>query len=105
MSLYPTDLQIVDEQLQIQWSDGQARRYQFSELRRKCPCATCRERRQAEAKRQPGQLTVLSADEARPARVTAMKPVGNYAYSIVFSDGHDSGIFTFEFLLELGEPV
>lgn len=31
-----------------------------------------------------------------------MRPVGNYAYSILFSDGHDSGIFTFEFLLSLG---
>ena len=25
-----------------------------------------------------------------------MKPVGNYAYSIAFSDGHDTGIFSFE---------
>ena len=34
-----------------------------------------------------------------------MKPVGNYAYSIAFSDGHDTGIFTFEFLRELGTEV
>ena len=34
-----------------------------------------------------------------------MKPVGNYAYSIEFSDGHDTGIFTLEFLQSLGELV
>jgi DUF971 family protein len=31
-----------------------------------------------------------------------MEPVGNYAYSIRFSDGHDTGIYTFELLQALG---
>ncbi len=34
-----------------------------------------------------------------------MKPVGNYAYSIEFSDGHDTGIYTFEYLRELGREA
>ena len=34
-----------------------------------------------------------------------MKPVGNYAYCIAFSDGHDTGIYTFEQLRELGHEV
>ena len=34
-----------------------------------------------------------------------MKPVGNYAYAIAFSDGHDTGIFTFALLLELGQQA
>jgi len=37
--------------------------------------------------------------------ILGMKPVGNYAYSISFSDGHDTGIFTLEFLRELGKEV
>jgi DUF971 family protein len=48
-------------------------------------------------------LPVLSTAEARPLKLLGMKPVGNYAYAIDFSDGHDTGIFTFELLLELGE--
>ena len=52
----------------------------------------------------PLQLPVLSPAEARPLRVESMRPVGNYAYAIVFSDGHASGIFTFALLLELGQP-
>ena len=34
-----------------------------------------------------------------------MKPVGNYAYSLTFSDGHDTGIYTYDLLRELGEQV
>ena len=43
--------------------------------------------------------------EARPLTIASMQPVGNYAYSIAFSDGHDTGIFTLEFLHEHGVPV
>ena len=32
-----------------------------------------------------------------------MKPVGKYAYSLTFSDGHDIGIYTYDLLRELGE--
>lgn len=101
---YPTSLKIVDQRrLQIDWSDGQVRQYSFMELRDSCPCASCREKRtHAAASANPLQLQVLSPAEARPIRVQSMRPVGNYAYSIAFSDGHDSGIFTFELLLSLG---
>jgi DUF971 family protein len=105
MNLYPTNLTRIDDQhIQIDWSDGQVRQYTVKQLRDECPCATCRERRTEQAPTgNPLQLTVLSPMEARPLRVQAMKPVGHYAYNIVFSDGHDSGIFTFELLRELGE--
>ena len=43
-------------------------------------------------------LPILAPEEARPLEITGMRPVGNYAYNIAFSDGHDSGIFTFEML-------
>jgi DUF971 family protein len=48
---------------------------------------------------------VLSLAEARPLTVLGMTPVGNYAYSIAFSDGHDTGIYTLEFLRSLGSEV
>ena len=47
-------------------------------------------------------LPVLSTEEAQPLKITGMKPVGNYAYSIEFNDGHDTGIFPFELLRALG---
>jgi DUF971 family protein len=100
MREWPTKLERLDPQrLAIEWSDGQRRVYRVRELRDHCPCATCREKRS-----QPRpMLPVLAPGEIQPLGVQGMKPVGSYAYSIVFSDGHDSGIFTFELLRELGE--
>lgn len=99
-SALPTKLEIAnDAELLIEWSDGQTRRYGFGELRKQCPCATCREKR----KTPPSLLPIVSAEEAQPLTILGMKPVGNYAYSINFSDGHDTGIYSFDFLRELGE--
>jgi DUF971 family protein len=68
-------------------------------LRDACPCATCREQRAAP--QPPGLLPVLSPAEVAPLAITAMRPVGQYAYAIGFSDGHSSGIYTLEYLREL----
>jgi DUF971 family protein len=45
---------------------------------------------------------VLSPQELAPLSIAGMTPVGQYAYSIEFSDGHSSGIYTLEYLRELG---
>lgn len=105
MDLRPNKLELrSDDRLFIEWSDGQKHEITFSQLRRSCPCATCREQR-AKPPQPTGGLQVLSLAEARPLKILGMKPVGNYAYSIAFSDDHDTGIFTLPFLRELGTPV
>jgi len=105
MSLQPIDLKLTDQgRLLITWSDGQRREYAVRELRDACPCASCREKR-AQPEPPPGQLPVLSAAETQPMRLAAMKPVGHYAYSLRFSDGHDTGIYTFAELRQLGKEV
>jgi len=105
MATRPTKLELSGEQaLRIGWDDGTTREYTFRELRDACPCATCREKRSAPP--QPANLLqVLSPAETQPLRLMGMTPVGNYAYSIAFSDGHDTGIFTLDFLRELGREV
>ena len=35
-------------------------------------------------------------------KIKALEPVGNYAVRIVFDDGHDSGLYSWDFLLKLG---
>lgn len=105
MPAQPTNLRLTDAgRLQIEWSDGQLREYRVQELRDACPCATCREKRDAP---QPStdELPVLSLEEARPLAIASMKPVGNYAYNIAFSDGHNTGIYTLDSLRELGDAV
>lgn len=107
MTPYPTHLERQpDRRLLIEWSDGQRRLYRSSELRKACPCATCREKRAAgEGDKMQSLLKVIAPHEAEPVAIAAMEPVGNYAYKLHFSDGHDTGIYTFEFLRELGEET
>lgn len=104
--LTPVSIDRVGETgIEIQWSDGSVSSWTVAQLRKACPCATCREKK-AGAAADPPQATrsptlpVLSAAEARPLRIESMRPVGQYAYSIEFSDGHSSGIFTFAMLHE-----
>jgi DUF971 family protein len=95
---------VQDNTLRITWSDLQARNYSIRELRDACPCATCREKRNAPPA-SPTLLPIITEAETRPLRITAMKPVGNYAYSIDFSDGHNTGIYTIESLREMGQDL
>lgn len=97
MSVQPTKLALTGGLLQIDWSDGTRRQYQAAELRRRCPCATC----QAERAR-PGRGSG-SAAAYRGVMIAQVNPVGNYAYRIRFSDGHDTGIYPLELLRELGQ--
>ena len=100
---------IAPNEIEIVWSDGQTMRYTAKKLRDVCPCATCREKRRGEeqkisnAKAKSNMLLpVLAASEAKPLTIERLRPVGNYAYNIAFGDGHDSGIFTLEFLHQIG---
>ena len=105
MTARPTKLETIDDdQIQISWDDGTVRRYGIRQLRDACPCATCREKRRA-GPQDPTALPVLSTAETAPLKVLAMDPIGNYAYGIHFSDGHDTGIYQLELLRELGTEV
>jgi DUF971 family protein len=109
MSVYPTGLSLpAPDRLLIEWSDGARLVTRVKELRANCPCATCREKYTQEAiAPKPADLKslpVLTDAQLQPLRIVKMLPLGNYAYNIAFSDGHDSGIFTFELLRELGTP-
>jgi DUF971 family protein len=93
-----------ESRIRIQWSDGKESMWEAWELRKLCPCATCKEKKGGEKKggeKEVGKmkgLEVISLSEARPMRVEGMRPVGNYAYAIEFSDGHSSGLFGFALL-------
>ena len=106
MDLLPTALKLTENRsVEITWSDGETLNYPFGLLRNACPCATCREKKRADSSKPKGLLQVLSAAETVPLAVTQMRPVGNYAYNINFSDGHSSGLFTMDLLREIGKPV
>ena len=74
--------------------------YSAQNLRDACPCATCREKRTIPRESNP--LQVLESSDLVSLSIREMQPIGQYAYKILFSDGHDSGIYTLEYLRELG---
>ncbi len=107
MTPLPTALaRLPDGSLRIDWNDGAARIYSVGELREACPCASCNEKRMMEEIAPPDPLALpVIAGPAEPLAIAGMKPVGNYAYSIAFSDGHDTGIYPLVLLRELGREV
>ena len=67
-------------------------------LRRECPCAHCRELRDANE----GGLTLLQPEAvSATAEVRGVSYVGRYGIRIEWADGHDHGIYTFEFFRAL----
>jgi DUF971 family protein len=48
----------------------------------------------------PGQKQIVTGKEH--VKITALEPVGNYAVRIVFDDGHDTGLYSWDYLYELG---
>lgn len=87
--------------VEIDWKDGHKSHWNFRWLRDACPCATCNEERESSG-RLPGepkakQQALLSMYEA-PPRPVEVTPVGNYAIRFKWNDGHQSGIYSWEYL-------
>ncbi|MCH7595658.1 MAG: DUF971 domain-containing protein [Planctomycetes bacterium] len=96
----PRDLKIKlkEQRLVIDWKDGERSEFTLAQLRRACPCATCRGERE-HADENP--LKILKADPTG-VRVTSARLMGNYAIQFDWSDGHNTGIFDFRMLRAMG---
>jgi DUF971 family protein len=89
-----------DKQLEIDWSDGTKSIYSLSLLRSMCPCASCREHRDKEQQRKT-LLPILPGNYSGGIRVINASLVGNYALQIEWSDQHDTGIYSWQYLREI----
>ena len=92
-------VQIIEEsdsELSITWSDGNETSYNAAELRRACPCAACIDE-------WTGRKTLR--DESIPDDISFnhISVVGRYALNFHFSDGHETGIYSFALLRKIGE--
>jgi len=88
---------VIDEQdgrITIEWSDGRSSSFNARQLRIACPCAGCVNEWTGEK---------ILKDDAIPADVDLSHTslVGRYALNFHFSDGHETGIFSFRYLREL----
>ena len=83
-----------DSELSIKWSDEVVTNYTAAQLRRACPCAGC-------VNEWTGEKTLKSETISEDLSFSNVMIVGRYALNFHFSDGHETGIFSFKYLREL----
>lgn len=93
----PVRIDVKDpKRVVVEFSDGKTLSYSPHFLRTQCPCAGCVDER-------TGRRTIQPGDVPLDVRLTGADPVGRYALRLTFSDGHSTGLYTFEVLRKLGE--
>jgi len=101
MRLEPTNIQQIGNELAIKWNDGTESYLDLQFLRRACPCAAC-----------GGEPDVLG-NIIRPNKsysdnsfqLVGFEIVGGYAIQPRWADGHSTGIYSFQYLRRISQPV
>lgn len=83
-----------DREIVVTWAADHVSTYPARALRLACQCATCKDEFTGRALLDPGTVP-------EDLRAEAVSLVGNYAIGIRWSDGHHTGIYTYEYLLTL----
>jgi len=92
---WPVELRVksADRRLEVEFDDGFTADLSAEFLRVHSPSAEV----QGHA---PGQRTVVTGKQA--VGISRLEPVGNYAVRIIFDDGHNTGLYSWTYLYELG---
>jgi DUF971 family protein len=95
MTPWPSELRVDASRktLHVAFESGERFALAAEYLRVESPSAEVQGHRPEEKRTVTGKQDVT---------IAGLEPVGNYAVRIVFSDGHDSGLFSWEWLLEMG---
>ena len=93
--LAPAGVAVADqgEALSVTWADGHRSLYTSGFLRGACPCATCK-----------GDHRPRDIDKVEPVEGVQLidyLPMGTYAIRLMFSDAHDTGIYSYDYLRTL----
>ncbi|MCX6896702.1 MAG: DUF971 domain-containing protein [Verrucomicrobia bacterium] len=91
----PTDMQRIGEELAIRWDDGSESFVPLEKLRRACPCAGCK-----------GEVDIMGNLYKNPElpliptsfQLGNMVTVGTYAVQFFWGDGHNTGLYSFDYL-------
>jgi DUF971 family protein len=89
-------LQEGDANLRITWADCSVCNYKAAALRRVCPCAQC-------VNEWTGQRTLKPEVVSDELLITDLNLVGRYALNFRWSDGHETGIYSFQYLRDICE--
>ncbi|PWT90687.1 MAG: hypothetical protein C5B55_09325 [Blastocatellia bacterium] len=97
MAIEPREIkQLDDATLRIIWSDDRECVFVASTLRRACPCAQC-------VNEWTGERTLKPQTISDDLQINDVSVVGRYALNFRWSDGHETGIYSFRYLRELCE--
>jgi DUF971 family protein len=94
-SAIPSEISRANEfDVKIRWQDGHESIYPARELRLACPCAAC-------VDEVTGHVRVIATSITQTVHPVKIEVVGRYAISIVWSDGHSTGIYPFDWLRKM----
>jgi DUF971 family protein len=97
--LLPADIQLIGRELAIRWEDGAETYVSIPDLRKASPSAEVRGEQDIFGQKYGGE----EHKEHQDVNLVGWKKVGNYAVRFEFSDGHQTGIYSFDYLRALGE--
>jgi DUF971 family protein len=95
----PTNIQSIGDEIAIAWSDGAESYLGQALLRGASPSAENKGEHDVFGNKYGGS----AASDFSGVRVVGWERVGNYAVRFDFSDGHRTGLYTFDYLRKLGE--
>ncbi len=96
----PIDIQTIGQELAVKWDDGTESFIRLERLRRACPCAGCK-----------GEMDIMGQVYRGPERqlfpasfqIRQLLNVGGYGLQPVWGDGHNTGIYSYEYLRRVAE--
>ena len=94
MKPIPKEIKAADGKLTIVWNDGAQSTYEFRPLRLACRCAACVDEWSHATLIQPAKIPL----DVKPVKIDV---VGSYAIHIDWSDGHVTGIYSYDYLRDL----
>ncbi len=88
-------------EMTVIWDDGHQSIYSFELLRAGCPCAECRGGHDKMGSIPPPEVFDVHIEDEQKITLKNIVPVGSYAITPVWEDGHDYGIYQWEYLRAL----
>ncbi|RMG41096.1 MAG: DUF971 domain-containing protein, partial [Candidatus Dadabacteria bacterium] len=101
--------QINSKGIEITWENGEQSFIAAKTLRLSCPCATCQQNRgnlshdKPLGPRKSSMLKIVDEPAEKALELVKIWAIGNYAIGVLWGDGHDSGIYTFDTLYRLSK--
>ena len=91
--------------LTIRWADGRRSVYSYEGLRGACPCAECKGGH--DKMQDPVDPMIFELPTLVTRTIKELRPAGNYALRVVWGDGHEAGLYRWDYLrgLKPTEPM